>query len=115
MLKASPLYLSPALRFGRPFPKGVVLAPDEECLGGIWGSKLESILTDRGAYFRVASVWRFVAYSEIEEVGFPEKSDPDGSLTLRTPLGNIELLLGRSELWDVGRFFMRCADDAHKT
>ena len=69
-------------------------------------------MTDRGAYFRVPSGWGFVAYGEIEDVCFPDKSDPDGSLTLRSPLGSIELLSGRPELWEVGRFFMRCREDA---
>jgi hypothetical protein len=105
ILKESRCYLSPMLRFGRPLPKGGVLAPDEVCLGGIWGSKLESILTERGAYLRVASSWKFVGYSDVEEVIFPEKSDPNGSLTLRTPFGNIQILSGRPDLWDVGRFF----------
>src|SRR5947207_358550 len=54
ILKGQRFFLSPALRFGRPLPKGVVFSPGEEFLGGIWGSKLESILTDRGAYFRSA-------------------------------------------------------------
>lgn len=85
----------------------------EECLGGIWGSRLESILTDWGAYFRTASGWRFVAYGDVEDVCFPEKSDPKGSLTLRTSHGSFELLHGRPELWTAGRFFMRCADDAN--
>src|SRR5262245_19871188 len=92
ILKGLHSFLPPSLRLGRPLPKGVVLSAGEEFLGGIWGSRLESILTDRGAYFRVVSGWRFVAYGEIEDVCFPDKSDSDGSLTLRTPLGSIELL-----------------------
>lgn len=35
----------------------------------------------------------------------------DSALTLRTATGNIALLAGREELWEVGRFFMRCEDD----
>ena len=106
--------MSPALRFNRPLPKGVVLSPDEECLGGIWGRRLESILTDRGAYFPATSGWKFVAYSDVEDVVFPDKADTNGSLTLRTAQGSFDLLSGRSELWDVGRFFMRCAGDAKR-
>ena len=108
ILKGSRCFLSP----GRSLPKGVVLSVGEECLGGIWSSSLESILTDRGAYFRIDSGWRFVAYGDVEDVSFPEKSDPGGSLTLRTSDGSFELLRGRPELWTAGRFFMRCADDA---
>ena len=102
-----------AFRLGQPLPKGVDLSPGEECLGGIWGSRLESILTDRGAYFLRPSGWAFVAYRDVEEVVFPDKSDPDSALMLCTPLGSIELLAGRSELWEVGRFFMRCREDAN--
>jgi hypothetical protein len=69
-------------------------------------------LTNRGAFFHVASGWGFVGYGEIEDVCFPDKDDLDGSLTLCTPLGRIELLSGRPELWTVGRFFMRCRGDA---
>jgi len=114
ILKGSPSFISQSLRFGRPLPKSVVLSPGEECLGGIWSSKLEAILTDRGAYFRAGAEWRFVAYADIENVSFPEKSDPEGALTLHTPSGNFDLLRGKPELWTVGRFFMRCAEDAKR-
>jgi hypothetical protein len=66
----------------------------------------------RGAYFRGTSGWTFVPYTEIEDVIFPEKSDTQGALTLRTSRGNFDLLSGRPELWTVGHYFMRCADDA---
>jgi hypothetical protein len=89
-----------------------VLSPGEELLGGIWSSQLESILTTQGAYFHVNSRWRFVAYADIQDVSFPEKSDPTGALRICTPGGNFDMLAGRPELWDVGRFFMRCAKDA---
>lgn len=114
ILKGSNCFLSPALCFERSLQKNVVLSPGEECLGAIWGSRLESILTDRGAYFRVDSNWRFVAYDDIADVNYPEKSDPDGSLTLLTSRGSFDLLRGRPELWEVGRFFMRCAADAKR-
>jgi hypothetical protein len=113
ILKGLRCFWSPVLRHGESPPQGVAFSPGEECLGGIWGSTLESILTDCGAYFVRPSGWAFVAYGDIEEVVFPDKSDPDGSLTLRTPIGDVELLAGRSELWDVGRFFMRCREDAN--
>lgn len=112
ILKGLRCYLSPALRFGRTFPKGVALAPGDEFLGVIWPGKLECILTNRGAFLRSKSGWRFVAYCEVEEVCFPEKSDPDGSLTLQTTVGAFQLLRRSPELWETGRFFMRCADDA---
>jgi hypothetical protein len=112
ILKGSRCFLSPELRLGRRLPKRVVLALNEECLGGIWGSKLESILTDRGAYFRSRSRWRFVAYGEVEDVSFPEKSDLNGSLRIRTADGIFELLRGNPDLWTAGRFFIRCAEDA---
>jgi len=112
ILKESPCFLSPALRLGRRFPEGIVFSPGDECLGGIWGSRLESILTNRGAYFRAASGWTFVAYGDVENVVFPEKSDTDGPLTLRTSAGDFDLLSGRPELWTAGRYFMRCTDDA---
>jgi len=93
----------------------VVLSPGEEFLGAIWSNRLESILTNRGAYLRAASGWKFVAYSEINEVTFPEKTDPRGSLTLHTSDGSFQLLKGNKELWEVGRFFMRCAGDARNS
>jgi hypothetical protein len=112
ILKGSPGFISSALRFGRSLPKDVVLSAGEELLGGIWSSKLESILTSHGAYFRSSSGWRFVAYRDIEDVLFPEKSDPAGALRVCTASGNFDMLGGRPELWDVGRFFMRCLEDA---
>lgn len=115
ILKGVRCFVSPALRFGRPFPKGVVLSPDEEFLGAIWGNRLESILTDHGAYLRSTAGWQFVAYGDVEDICFPEKSDPDGCLTLRTPRGSFQLLRRNQDLWGVGRFFMRCANDAKGT
>jgi hypothetical protein len=114
ILKGSRCYLAPELRFGRPFPKDVTLAPSETCIGGIWGRKLEAILTDRGAWFRVGSNWKFVRYGDIEDVIFPDKSDPDGWLTIRTATGKFNLLKRVPELWTAGRFFMRCAADAKR-
>jgi hypothetical protein len=113
ILKGSRCYLSPALRLGRALPKGVVLSPGEELLGGIRDGTLVAILTDRGAYFRFGSGWTFVPYGEVQDVCFPEKADAEGSLTLRTPAGKIDVLAGSPELWTVGRFFMRCKDDAN--
>ena len=114
ILQGSRCFVSAELRLGRPLPKGISLSPGEECLGGIWGDRLESVLTDRGAYFRGASDWRFVAYGDIEDVCFPEKSDAEGSLVIRTSEGGFDLLRGMPELWTVGRYFMRCADDARR-
>jgi hypothetical protein len=114
ILKNLRCYLSPTLQMGAPPPEGIALSVEEEFLGCIQGGKLESILTDRGAYFGGPREWRFVAYEEIEDVCFPEKTDPRGSLCLRTPLGNIELLSGNPELGSVGRFFMRCQEDANE-
>src|SRR5215470_8972715 len=90
ILKGSPSFISPALRFERSLPKDVVLSASDELLGGIGGSKLESILTSQGAYFRMRSGWRFVAYADIEDVLFPEKSDPAGALRICTSGGNFE-------------------------
>jgi hypothetical protein len=112
ILKGSLSFLTPALRFGQPLPKDVVLSAGEELLGAIWGSRLESILTTQGAYFRTGSGWQFVAYGDIEDVQFPEKSDPLGALQICSLAGRFDLLAGRPELWTDGRFFMRCADDA---
>ena len=70
------------------------------------------MLTDRGAFLRSRSGWHFVPYGEVEDVCFPEKTDPDGSLTLRTSVGSFQMLRRCPELWDAGRFFMRCASDA---
>jgi len=112
ILKGSRSFISPSLRFGRPLPKGVVLSSGEELLGALWGSTLESILTSRGAYFRTGPNWRFVAYGDIEDVLFPEKSDPVGALRVCSSGATFDLLPGRPELWTVGRFFMRCAADA---
>lgn len=105
ILKGSPTFISSALQFGRPLPKDVVLSLGEELLGAIRGSTLESILTTRGAYFRSGSGWRFVAYGDIEDVSFPEKSDADGALRISSAFGSFDLLAGRAELWDVGRFY----------
>ena len=69
-------------------------------------------MTDCGVYFRASYGWRFVAYGDIEDVVFPDKSDTDGALTLRTSIGSFDLLPGRPELGTVGTFFMRCAQDA---
>ena len=105
---------SPCFRAKPALPEGVVLSPGEECLGGIssGGDSLESLLTDRGVYLRVASGWNFVSYDDIDDVSFPEKSDPKGTLTLRTTGGRFDLLRGSPDLWEAGRFFMRCAEDA---
>jgi hypothetical protein len=96
-----------------PLPQGIALAPGEECLGCISAAErsIESLLTTKGSFFRDASSWSFVPYAEID-VEFPEKSDIDGALTVRTPTGTFDLLRGRSDLWQAGRFFMRCAADA---
>jgi hypothetical protein len=114
ILNGSACFISESLRFVRPLPKDVTLSTGEELLGAIWGNKLESIVTSHGAYFRIGSGWRFAPYSDIEEVSFPEKSDSTGALCVHTVQGNFELLAGRPELWDVGRFFMRCAQDAKR-
>ncbi len=116
ILRGLRCYLSPALRLGRPFPKGVAISPGEEFLGAIVGSKgtrLESVLTDRGAFLRSRAGWQFVPYGDVEDVCFPEKEDLDGSLTLRTSDVTFQLMRRDGDLWGVGRFFMRCADDAN--
>jgi len=112
ILRGLRCYLSPALRFGRPLPKGVALSEDDELLGAIWGKRLESILTNHGAFLRSSSGWQFVRYGDVQGVSFPDKSDSDGPLTLCTPRGNFQLLRRSTDLRSVGRFFMRCAADA---
>ena len=114
ILEGASCYLSPQLCFGRSLPKGVVLAPGEECLGVIRSTRLEAVLTERGACFRKGSGWGLVPYKEVEEVSFPEKSDVEGCLRIRTEDGSFELLRGNPDLWTVGRFFMRCAEDARE-
>jgi hypothetical protein len=59
----------------------------------------------------VNSGWIFVPYADID-VDFPEKSKADGALSVLTPVGQFDLLRGRPDLWEMGRFFMRCAEDA---
>jgi hypothetical protein len=73
----------------------------------------ECVLTDSGVFIFDAIAWRFVEYREIT-LSFPfhDKRDPAGALTLHTPLGAFALLRGSPDLWEAGRYFMRCAEDA---
>ena len=49
------------------------------------------------------------------DVLFPAKAGPDGALIFQTPRGSFRLLGGSSELWELGRFFTRCASDAKES
>jgi len=94
-------------------PSDLALEPSEAHLGVLCGldGSAECFLTDQGVYFHVDRRWARVAYRDIE-VLFPAKTNSKGALTLRAPVGSLSPLRGSRELWEVGRFFMRCAEDA---
>lgn len=93
-------------------PGDVPLEPTDTLLGVLaLNGQTAAVLLDRGAYLRIGEDWCLVLYGAIV-VKFPPKEPPIAPLTLVTPQGNIDMLPGTSEVWEVGRFFMRCAEDA---
>jgi hypothetical protein len=93
-------------------PGDVPLEPTDTLLGVLaLDGHAAAVLLDRGTYLRIGEDWCLVPYGAIV-VKFPPKELPIAPLTLVTPLGNIDLFPGTSEVWEVGRFFMRCAEDA---
>lgn len=96
-------------------PGDVPLEPTDTLLGVLSiDGRAHAVLLDRGAYLRVGEDWCLVPYGGIDAKP-PPKELPIAPLTLVTPLGHINILSGTSEVWEVGRFFMRCAEDASAT
>ena len=93
-------------------PGDVPLEPTDTLLGVLaLDGHTDAVLLDRGTYLRIGEDWCLVPYGAIV-VRLPPKELPIAPLTLVTPQGNIDILSGTSEVWEVGRFFMRCAEDA---
>jgi hypothetical protein len=93
-------------------PGDVPLEPTDTLLGVLaFGGRTAAVLLDRGVYLQIGEDWCLVPYGAID-VRFPLKEIPIPPLTLITPQGNVEILSGTSDVWEVGRFFMRCAEDA---
>jgi|SRR5687767_2701755 len=90
-----------------PCPAGLELKPHERLIGAISN---QAFLTESGAYLLIGDRLAFSEYGNIT-VAFPPKSDPSAALVIRTPGGTTTLLPGDRELWEVGRFFMRCRED----
>ena len=93
-------------------PDAVQLRPDEQVLGILGGrSTPQAVLTDLGGHFYSGGDWSFTSYGDIE-VQFPPKEWPGAPLTLITPRGRFTILGGTRDIWEVGRYFVRCASDA---
>ena len=83
---------------------------DPEKLNVAPGQPHSNILSETGAYLSIGAGWQFTEYRDIA-VAYPSKSNRGAPLVLRTPNGLAALLPGDPELWEVGRFFMRCRED----
>lgn len=93
-------------------PGDVPLEPTDTLLGVLaLDGHTAAVLLDRGAYLHLGDDWCLVPYGAIE-ARLPPKELTVAPLTLVTPQGSVNMLSGTSEVWDVGRFFMRCAEDA---
>jgi len=94
-------------------PDGLALNIGDQLIGGIVSSSSTdpaALLSGTGAYLHIGAAWHFVQYGDIS-ISFPEKSKRDAPLVLRTPIGSTALLEGNRELWEVGRYFLRCRGD----
>ena len=83
-------------------------------LGGIFdlaSGELSVVLLESGAQFESNGEWHYVPYSDIA-VSFPPKGMTRAGLQVHTPSASFEVLPGSNDLWEVGRFLMRCASDA---
>jgi hypothetical protein len=93
-------------------PGDVPLEPTDTLLGVLGVGKAAAVvLLDCGAYLRVGDEWQLVPYGDIE-VRIPARDAPAAPLELITPVGTAEILSGTSDVWEVGRFFTRCAEEA---
>lgn len=93
-------------------PGDVPLEPTDTLLGVLaLNGHTAAVLLDRGVFLRIGEDWGLVPYGAIV-AQLPPREIPIPPLTLVTPLGNIDMLAGTSEVWEVGRFFMGCAEDA---
>jgi len=93
-------------------PGDVPLEPTDTLLGVLAREgRTAAVLLDRGVYLQIGEDWCLVPYEAVD-VRFPPKEIPIAPLTLVTPRGNVEILSGTSDVWEIGRFFMRCAEDA---
>jgi hypothetical protein len=94
-------------------PPGLLLKRGENLIGFLCSDVAApcAVLTDQGAHLLEGQSWRFFRYEEID-VQFPNKRTPGAPLTLRTPEGTFSLLPGNSDVWEIGRYFMRCAEDS---
>jgi hypothetical protein len=93
-------------------PENLRLSSNEQLVGILGaGDTPETILTDLGMHIHSSGGWSFISYGDIE-VEFPPKDWPGAPLTLITPRGTFPILAGTRDAWEVGRYFMRCANDA---
>jgi len=88
-------------------PADLELRPNDPLIGA-FGE--HAFLSETGAYLSIGAGWQFTEYRDIA-VAYPSKSNRGAPLVLRTPNGLAALLPGDPELWEVGRFFMRCRED----
>ena len=107
ILQGLPSFRSPGV-----VPGDVPLEPTDTLLGVLaLNGHTAAVLLDHGAYLRFGEDWSLVPYAAIVARP-PPKELPIAPLELVTPLGNISMLAGTSDVWDVSRFFMGCAEDA---
>jgi hypothetical protein len=94
-------------------PGDVPLEPTDTLLGVLAvGKHTAAVLLDCGAYLRIGDDWQLVLYGAIE-ARLPPQESSAAPLALITPVGTAEILSGTADLWEVGRFFMTCAEDAN--
>lgn len=109
-LQGLPSFQSPGI-----VPGAVPLEPTDTLLGVLGAGKTTAaVLLDSGVYLHIGDEWQLVAYGDIE-ARVPAEDEPTAPLALVTPIGTAEVLSGASDIREVGRFFVQCAQDATST